>query len=141
MTARESFAEVGSIEWYAQEQARLRAAGEESARIHAEKKAVAKAQAQAAIDQAVAAADREITGWSDLALRFVRLYATQNKGRRFTGRDIVLASIEAGIIQPENQKAWGGPIQRAARAKFIVRVGTTEDPNRHNNPVPLWEAV
>jgi hypothetical protein len=45
----------------------------------------------------------------------------------------------AGVIQPSNAKAWGGPIQRAAREGLIKRIGFDEDPNRHGNPVPLWE--
>lgn len=97
--------------------------------------------AQAGIDQAVAAADRAVEGWSERALEFIRLWALDNIGKRFIGTDIVQASIAAGITQPPNAKAWGGPIQRAARARFIRKVGTAPDPNRHGNPVPLWEAA
>jgi hypothetical protein len=99
---------------------------------------IARRAAQAGIEQAVSAADREIEGWSDMALRYVRLYATQNRGKQFIGHNIVQASITAGIIQPPNLKAWGWPLQRAAREGIIVRVGYAEDPNRHGNPVPLW---
>jgi hypothetical protein len=102
---------------------------------------LARRAAQAGIDQAVEAADREITGWSDVALRYVRLYATQHRGAQFIGHDIVQASVAAGVIQPSNSKAWGAPIQRAARAGYIKRVGYAPDPNRHTNPVPLWEAA
>jgi hypothetical protein len=51
----------------------------------------------------------------------------------------VQASVAKGVIQPSNAKAWGGPIQRAAREGLIKRIGFDEDPNRHGNPVPLWE--
>lgn len=135
--SRARVGEPGSIEWFAAKQAEYRAAGEASARAHAQ----AHRDAQEGIDQAVAAADREVEGWSDLALRYVRLYATQNRGRQFIGNEIVQASVAAGIIQPTNSKAWGGPIQRAARAGIIRKVGTAPDPNRHTNPVPLWEAA
>jgi hypothetical protein len=98
----------------------------------------AKRQAQAGIDQAVAAADRNIEGWSDTAYAFIEFYCAQNKGKRCIGHDIVQASIEKGVIQPPNSKAWGSPIQQAARAGLLKRIGYDEDPNRHNNPVPLW---
>lgn len=101
----------------------------------------AKRLAQRGIDQAVAAADRELAGWSDDAFLFVRTYAEQNRGGNFIGHDIVNASVAAGVAQPPNPKAWGGPIQRAARLKIIERIGYAEDPNRHGNPVPLWRTV
>ena len=100
----------------------------------------ARRAAQAGIAQAAESADRKVNGWTDLAFEFVKLYAMQNKGKRFTGRDIVLASKAKGIIQPENDKAWGEPIRRAATGGIIKRAGFAEDPNRHGNPVPLWEA-
>jgi len=102
---------------------------------------IARRLAQDGIDHAAAGADRQVNGWTSTAFEFVKLYALQNKGKRFLGRDIVLASKDKGIIQPENDKAWGAPIQRAAAEGIIRRVGTSEDPNRHNNPVPLWEAA
>lgn len=127
-----------TVEYFARKQAELRAAGEASAMAARMK---ARAQAQEGIDRAVSAADRAIAGWSDLALRYVRLYATQNRGKQFIGYEIVQASIAAGIIQPENAKAWGAPIQRAAREGLIRKVGTAPDPNRHGNPVTLWGTV
>jgi hypothetical protein len=101
----------------------------------------AKRAAQDGIDRAVAAADRSIAGWSDFAFDFIKLWASANSGKRAIGHDIVQASIAAGIAQPPNPKAWGGPIQRAARIGVIRKVGTAPDPNRHTNPVPLWEAA
>jgi len=101
----------------------------------------ARRDAQAGIDQAVAAADRQIEGWSDLAYAFIELFCTRNKGRRCIGHEIVQASVEYGVIQPANAKAWGAPIQRAARSGLLKRVGYGEDPNRHGNPVPLWEVA
>jgi hypothetical protein len=90
---------------------------------------------------AVERADRAISAWSELAIAWIRLYAQQHRGQQYTGRQIVLASRESGVIQPPNDKAWGSPMQRAARAGVIRRVGTVPDPNRHCNPVPLWESA
>ena len=101
----------------------------------------ARAERDQGIERAVSRADRSTPGWSDLALAYIRLYASQNKGRRFIGRDIVLASRTYGVIQPPNDKAWGGPICRAIKAGVIRKVGTAQDPNRHCNPVPQYEAA
>lgn len=101
----------------------------------------ARREAQAGIDQAVAAAERQLAGWVDTAYAFIALWCAQNRGARCIGHDIVQASIAKGVIQPANAKAWGGPIQRAAREGLIKRVGFDEDPNRHGNPVPLWEVA
>lgn len=101
----------------------------------------ARRDAQEGIDRALATAEREIEGWGDLAYRFIRNYATVNKGKRVIGHEIIKASVSYGIVQPGNSKAWGGPLQRAARNGLILKVGTAADPNRHTNPVPLWEMV
>lgn len=101
----------------------------------------AKRDAQAGIDQAVAAAERQVAGWLDTAYAFIELWCSQNNGARCIGHDIVQASVAKGVIQPANSKAWGGPIQRAARMGLIKRIGFDEDPNRHGNPVPLWEVI
>lgn len=100
---------------------------------------MARREAQAGIDLAVSAADRQVDGWSALALEAVKEYAAQHKGARFTGHELIAAL--AHVAQPPNSKAWGGPIQRAAHAGALKRVGFTEDPNRHGNPIPLWEAT
>lgn len=101
----------------------------------------ARRDAQEGIDRAVAAVERKHSGWSDTAYAYIGLFIVEHRGERFTGHDIVEASKAKGVIQPDNSRAWGGPIQRAARAGLIKRVGYTEDPNRHGNPIPLWEAA
>lgn len=132
----------GSVEWYAQIQADLKAKGEASAKAFQESRQVARKAAQEGIDRAVSCAEKKTPGWSDVALAFIRLHCQRNKGKTFTGFEIVQASIGYGVIQPPNSKAWGGPIQRAARAGLIVKAGTVEDPNpeRHGSQVPLWRA-
>lgn len=93
------------------------------------------------IQRSVDHANADAPGWSDLALKFIEVHCGQHLGERFTGLQIREASVAYGLIQPANSKAWGGPIARAARRGWLKRVGTVPDPNRHCNPVPLWEAV
>lgn len=97
--------------------------------------------AQRAINQAVAAADRASEGWSDRALDFIKLFVASHQGKHVTGYEIVQRSVACKVEQPQNPRAWGGPIQRAARLGLLVKHGTVPDPNpeRHGSDVPLWE--
>ena len=101
----------------------------------------ARAARDEGISRAVDHAESDSPGWGELAFRYIQLYAQQHRGERFIGRDIVLASKAYGLIQPPTDKAWGGPMQKAAKRGVLRKVGTAPDPNRHCNPVPLWEAV
>lgn len=100
----------------------------------------ARAARDEGISRAVDRVDRAIAGWSDLAFDFIKLYAQQHRGQTFIGRDITQAAKSWGLIEPPNDKAWGGPMLRASRAGVIRKIGTAPDPNRHCNPVPLWTA-
>lgn len=114
--------------------------------IPIDEQTVARRDAQRGIDQAAAHADVHHHGWTDRAFEFVKQFAEQMRGRGpFIGRDIVQASKLTQLPQPHDDKAWGKPIQRAARASVIRRTldgkGTAPDPNRHGNPVPEWETA
>lgn len=105
---------------------------------------LARREAQNGIDQAAEAADRHCTGWTERAFEFVKEFAEQMRGRGpYIGHDIVKASLQTDLPQPINSKAWGRPIQRAARARIIRKTerGYAPDPNRHANPVPEWETA
>lgn len=129
-----------TVAYFARKQAELRAAGEASAMAARMK---ARAAAQEGIDRAVAHAERDVPGWSDVAYEFIRLHAMQNRGKRFTGYEIVQAALAYGVPKPPTDKAFGGPLQRAARAQVLRKVGGVPDPNpeRHGSMVPLWEAA
>lgn len=105
---------------------------------------LARRDAQRGIDQAADAAERACNGWSERAFVFVKRFAEERRGRGpYIGHDIVQASLLTDLPQPLNSKAWGQPIQRAARARIIKRTerGYAPDPNRHANPVPEWETA
>ncbi len=123
-----------TIEYFARKQAELRAAGEASAKA-------SRAAAQEGIDRAVAHAERDVPGWGDVAYEFIRLHAMRNKGKRFTGYEIVQAALAYGVPKPPTDKAFGGPLQRAARRGIIVKAGYVPDqnPERHGAPVIQWK--
>lgn len=104
---------------------------------------LARKEAQRGIDQAAEAAERACNGWTERAYEFVKIFAEANRGRPYIGHDIVTASLQTDLPQPINSKAWGKPIQRAARARIIKKTerGYAPDPNRHQNPVPEWETA
>lgn len=129
-----------SIAWYAWKQDRLR---EEGWRTVRERQAAIKRAAQDGINRAVEHAEEVTPGWSDVAFQFVKLHAMRNKGARMTGYEIVQAALQYGVPKPPTDKAFGGPIQRAARSGILKKVGTVADPNpnRHGSEVALWEVV
>ena len=132
-----------SIAYFAKLQGDYYAAAAKSAEAYHAKMAKARSEAQEGIDRAVAHAERDVPGWSDVAYEFIRLHAMQNRGKRFTGYEIVQAALAYGVPKPPTDKAFGGPLQRAARAQVLRKVGGVPDPNpeRHGSMVPLWEAA
>ena len=101
----------------------------------------ARAERDAAMQQAVDAANGRVPKWSSVAFEFIRLYAMQHRGQKFIGRDITQAALAYGLESPASPKAWGGPIQRAVKEGVLVKVGFAQDFNRHCSPVPQFEAA
>lgn len=98
---------------------------------------IARRQAEEGMGRALDRAERQTPQWGELA--YQRIVAYAKKHERFCGWMVVKATaLDPTFPAPPNEKAWGGPMQRAARAKVIERVGTAKDPNRHGNPIPLW---
>lgn len=101
---------------------------------------IARHAAQDGMDRALSGAESVVPKWGETAYQFLVEYARRHQ--RFAGWMCVKsAALDPNFPQPPNEKAWGGPIQKAARRGVIRRVGTTEDPHRHANPVPLWEST
>lgn len=92
------------------------------------------------MQRAVDAANGRVPKWTEVAFEYVRLFAQQRRGERFTGREITQAAKAYGLESPANEKAWGWPIQRAVREGVIRKVGFTQDTNRHCAVVPEYTA-
>ena len=101
---------------------------------------IARRQAEEGMGRALDRAERETPNWGALAYERIEDYA--RKHREFCGWMVVkAAALDPTFPAPPNEKAWGGPMQRAARARIIERAGTAKDPNRHGNPIPLWRST
>lgn len=100
---------------------------------------IARRAAQEGMDRALQGAENKVPTWGELAFNWLVAYAKKNA--HFTGWMVVKASsLDPNFPIPENEKAWGSPIQRAARRGIIVKDGTTKDPYRHGNPIPVWRS-
>ena len=96
--------------------------------------------AQLMIEAATDRADREYSGWSSLAYAFLRHFVRDKKN--FWPWELIQASIDFGLVQPQNLRAWGGVYQRASREKLIIRGSKLgKHPNRHGTLVPIWDVV
>ena len=96
-------------------------------------------QAEAGMRQALDHAESDIPGWGELAYQRIVAYAKQHE--RFCGWMVVkAAAMDPAFPAPPTEKSWGAPMKRAAHAGIIERVGTAKDPNRHGNPIPLWQS-
>ncbi len=79
----------------------------------------ARAARDEGVKQALDHADREVEGWSDLALLFLRKYATGHE--YFSPEDVTEAAGSWGLIQPPDKRSWGGVYLRAQNLGLILR--------------------
>ncbi len=94
---------------------------------------------KAAVTRVVKHADENKPGWSDRAFEWIVLYAKTHE--TFISEECTAAATAAGVPQPHDKRAWGGPFQRAANAGVIRRDGYGISNNRNRSPTPLWRAV
>ena len=101
---------------------------------------IARRQAEEGMGRALDRAERAVPRWGDLAFDRIVTYAKAHE--TFCGWMVVkAAALDPNFPQPENEKAWGAPMQRASRERVIERIGIAKDPNRHGNPIPLWRSL
>ena len=90
------------------------------------------------IKQAIDNADNTHEKWSDKAYRFLVNYIkSQNE---FMTEDLRLAS-EKEIPKPPSNRAWGGIILRAVRARLITRdrFSNVKNAKAHKTPATVWK--
>lgn len=81
-------------------------------------------------------AEREKPGWAELAYGYLMLYPHQ----RFMAEDVRRFAERRGLGEPPDARAWGGVMQRASRAKLILKDGYGESGNAqaHCRPTQYW---
>ena len=88
-------------------------------------------------------ANDHVNDWSDQAMTWVKNFLESWGDETFLTEDIRAFATKYGLKPPPNDRAWGGVICRAAKAKMIVAVGyaKTSNPNAHRTPATLWRKV
>lgn len=107
----------------------------------------ATAARDAGIATAIDHADAVTPAWSERA--FVELQAAiamrrrANPGLTFMAEDVRRFAERRGLPAPPDPRAWGGVLQRAARAGLIVKAGYGEsaNPQAHLRPTAMWKVV
>lgn len=92
------------------------------------------------MQRAIEKADKDHVNWSTKAFEFLINYSKLN--REFMTEDVRIASV--GILeQPENGRAWGGVVVRAAKAGLIIRKGFMNVKNHkaHCTPASVWKRI
>lgn len=103
--------------------------------------AFGRAERDKGIERVTKKADKTHPGWLSLAYAYIGTYVQKRKpGDEFTAEDIVSASIAWGMIQAHDERAWSGPIRRAAAAGIIEKHPTKTGicRKRHASVCVLW---
>lgn len=89
------------------------------------------------IKQALDNANDTHEKWSEKAYKFLVNYIKSNN--QFMTEDVRLASEKEIPIPPSN-RAWGGIVVRASKARLISRVGFSivKNAKAHKTPASVW---
>jgi hypothetical protein len=94
------------------------------------------------IDTSEGKANLDKAGWSDEAMHGLELYCQAHEAHEFLAEDVRAWTEEMGVVAaPENGRAWGGVIRRAARQGLIIRVGYGRAKSSNCAPKCLWVAA
>lgn len=103
----------------------------------------ARAARDQGIKQAIDHADAKLPRWSDRALEVLRAYIRSPEVGEFTAEDVRAYAGRVGLPQPPHLRAWGGVFQRAVKAGWIERAGTTQARAAHVHCaiITVWRRV
>jgi hypothetical protein len=91
------------------------------------------------IHRAVEKADRDDSGWSWRAYYALLKYVAAHKGQFLTEEVRDWSESQGHVIAPENGRAWGAVMQRAARRGIIRKAGYALAKSSNLSPKVLWE--
>jgi hypothetical protein len=94
------------------------------------------------MQQAIAHAESDCPGWTDLALAYLKTWCLTH-GDLFTAEDVVDAYAErADFVQPAQTKAWGSVMQMAARRGYMRKVDHEGKRRKgHCSPCPRYQSL
>ena len=95
------------------------------------------------IDRAVTKADKDNPGWSERAYQFFVNKFLLIKNGPFMAEEFRSYCALMDFTLPDNARAFGGVIKRAAANGIIERVGfqNTKNKKAHLTPATLWRQV
>lgn len=85
-------------------------------------------------------ANRKVTGWSNMAMSYLRGYLSMHGTTPFLAEEVREYAKAHGLEDAPSNRAWGGVMTRASRAGLIKSVGfrLTTNPLAHRTPATLW---
>ena len=92
------------------------------------------------LERALTHAENIALGWNIAADAALAKYLETIGAGTFLAEQFV-AWARRVVGSPPDPRAWGGPIQRAARAGRIVRVGYAPAASSNCSPKALWRAA
>lgn len=92
------------------------------------------------MNQALENADRQITKWSEMAMKHLLSFLAFQGSASFLAEDVRRFAKAGGLEDSPSNRAWGGVIVRAATMGLIKRVGhkNTSNPKAHSAIATLW---
>lgn len=102
----------------------------------------ARARRDQGIELSEAKANRDQPGWSEDAQAALEKFCLAHPGQKFLTEDVRAWAEELELVEaPDNAKAWGAVMQRAARFGTIRRVGYMPAKSSNLSPKTAWMAV
>jgi len=94
--------------------------------------------------RAASHANRITDDWQDKAYQILCEFVAKSDGQSFLAEDVRAYAINRhNLPHPPDNRAWGAPITKAAKAGLIVRIGYRQSRQKdcHASPNTVWRAT
>ena len=94
------------------------------------------------INRSVEKADRDDSGWSLAAYYGLLNFVKAHREKEFLAEDVrEWCEIHGYVNPPENGRAWGAVMRRAARRGIITKCGYALAKSSNLSPKVLWRSI
>jgi hypothetical protein len=94
------------------------------------------------ISRAIEKADRDDPDWSLVAYYGLLKFIAVHNDKQFLAEDVrEWCEVHGHITPPENGRAWGGVMRRAASRNIIKKCGYALAKSSNLSPKVLWEPI